>query len=88
MKTSAAVFLCATLGLATAAGAADVPAASAKKAAIVVAAGATAVTPKPAKSDVSATRHNASPAAVAEGFRDPYQTPLLLNAKPLKGSQP
>jgi len=53
-----------------------------------LAAGATAVTPKPAKSDVSATRHNASPAAVAEGFRDPYQTPLLLNAKPLKGSQP
>jgi len=86
MSKSAAVFLCMTFGLATAAGAANVPVPPAKKAA-PIAAPAAATSVKATKTEAAATRGTA-PATAREAFVNPYETPLLLNAKPLAIGRP
>ena len=86
MSKCAAVFLCMAFGLATTAGAANVPVAPAKKAAPAPAPAAT-VGAKATKTDGAAARGTASVSA-PEAFANPYDTPLLLNAKPLAAGRP
>lgn len=86
MSKCAAVFLCMAFGLATTAGAANVPVVPAKKVAPTPAPAATAGV-KATKTDVPAARGSASVSA-PEAFANPYDTPLLLNAKPLVAGRP
>jgi hypothetical protein len=86
MNKCATVFSCLAFGVATAASAANVPVHPAKKAAPVVAPAATAGA-KATKSEGSAARRDASTGA-SEAFGNPYETPLLLNAKPLMIGRP
>jgi hypothetical protein len=85
MSKCAAVFLCMAFGLATTAGAANVPVVPAKKAAPTTApaAPATPAAVKATKTDGPAARGSAP-----EAFANPYDTPLLLNAKPLVAGRP
>ena len=80
MKKSAAVFLCLAFGATTFASAANAPVRPAKKAGAVATAD-TAVA-KSGKAEAGAATGNGA-ATAPEAFRDPYATPLLLNAKPL-----
>ena len=86
MSKCAAVFLCMALGVATAAGAANVPVPLAKKAAPTAAPAATTGV-KATKTEASAARGTA-PVSGPEVFGNPYETPLLLNAKPLTVGRP
>ena len=84
MKKSAAVFLCLAFGPTTFASAANVPVHPAKKAAVATAGTAVA---RSGKAEAGAAKGNGA-AKAPEAFRDPYATPLLLNAKPLMTGRP
>ena len=86
MSKCAAVFLCLAFGVATVASAANVPVAPAKKAAPTAAPAATTGVKAP-KTEGSAARGTA-PVSAPEAFGNPYETPLLLNAKPLAVGRP
>ena len=88
MSKSAAVFLCMAFGLATSAGAAN-PVAPAKKAAPTAAPAAPTAPAgaKATKTDGPAARGSGAVSA-PEAFANPYDTPLLLNAKPLVAGRP
>lgn len=101
MSKCAAVFLCMAFGVAASAAAANVPVAPAKKAAPISATAATtatvataapaaattAVGAKATKTDGPAAR-GSGPVSAPEAFANPYDTPLLLNAKPLVAGRP
>lgn len=85
MSKCAAVFLCMTFGLATA-GAANVPVPAAKTAG-PVATPAVSTGVKATKSEVRTARGHSAVTA-RETFANPYETPLLLNARPLAIGRP
>jgi hypothetical protein len=86
MSKCAAVFLWMAFGLPAAAGAANVSAPPAKTP-TPTAAPALAVAVKATKTDAPAAKGPAS-ATTPEAFANPYETPLLLNAKPLAIGRP
>ena len=98
MSKCAAVFLCMAFGVVASAAAANVPVAPAKKVAPTSATAAAAATATPAaatapvgakatKTDGPAAR-GSGPVSAPEAFANPYDTPLLLNAKPLVAGRP
>ena len=86
MKRSTAVFMCLAFGIATAASAGSAPVRPAKK---TTAAPAAVAVPgvKAVKPEAAAARGQTA-VAPTETFGNPYETPLLLNAKPLMAGRP
>ncbi len=84
MNRTAATFLCLALASAVFASAPDSPVRAEKQTTAV--APAVAAVAKAGKADRVAAKGSA--AAAPETFRDPYATPLLLNAKPLMTGRP
>ena len=86
MKRSTAVFMGLAFGIATVASAGSLPARPAKKTAAAPAAaavpGAKAVKPE------AAAAKGQGAGASPEAFGNPYETPLLLNARPLMAGRP
>ena len=86
MKRSTAMFMCLAFGIATAATAGNAPARPAKKAAAATAA-AVAPGAKAVKPEAAVVRGQTA-AAPPQAFGNPYETPLLLNARPLMAGRP